>query len=125
MYKLTKRIEVAGSHQLDLDYESPCHFMHGHNWIINITVEGHHLNQNGMLIDFKHIKNVVNQLDHTHINDVVKVNPTAENMAHWIANKVQDEIDKAWKDEYALSHAPSVTEVSVQESEGNVACFIL
>jgi len=123
MYKLSKQIEIAGSHQLDLDYDSPCENLHGHNWIITVEVEGHFLNDNGMLIDFKHIKNVVNQLDHVYINDVVKVNPTAENIAHWIANKVQDEIDRQWK--LGDNERTKVTKVSVQESEGNVACITL
>ncbi len=37
-----------------------------------------------MVADFTHIKDVVMQLDHAFINDIVKTNPTAENIAKWI-----------------------------------------
>jgi 6-pyruvoyltetrahydropterin/6-carboxytetrahydropterin synthase len=123
MYKLSKRIEVAGSHQLNgLDYESPCENLHGHNWIIVVEVEGLYLNSNGMLIDFKHIKDVVNLLDHTDINKYFNPqNPTAENIARWLCLEIQDRIDVIWKNSGA---APTVTKISVQESEGNIACYI-
>jgi len=122
MYKVSKRVEIAGAHCLKLDYDSPCSEMHGHNWIIVVTVEGKELNQNGMLIDFKHISEVVNRLDHQYINQIVgpKINPTAENLAKWIMEEVQCKI--------ITSGSPITTrvvEVSVQESEGNIACYSL
>jgi len=36
MYYIKKTIEVAGAHQLTLDYPSKCCTLHGHNWIITI-----------------------------------------------------------------------------------------
>ena len=126
MYKTSKRMEIAGSHKLDLDYDSPCQNMHGHNWIIVVEIEGEYLDKNGMLIDFKHIKETVNQFDHVHINDLIgqRLNPTAENMAEIISNTLQQKIEASWEegDDYYL--APKVSKVSVQESEGNIACFI-
>ncbi|MHA1344936.1 MAG: 6-pyruvoyl trahydropterin synthase family protein [Candidatus Heimdallarchaeaceae archaeon] len=115
MYKISKRIEIAGSHKLKLDYDSPCQNVHGHNWIITVEIMGRKLNQNGMLVDFKDIKNVVNKLDHAHINDVIDpINPTAENIAKWIAYEVEGE----------CTGLITVSKVTVQESEGNIACFI-
>ena len=129
MYQISKRIEVAGSHQLALDYDSPCQHLHGHNWIITVHVEGKYLDNNGMLIDFKHIKEIVNQLDHAFINDVVdQANSTAEYIAEWVAERVQGEIDSTWKGKNlqsgVLEMFPTVTKVEVQESEGNLACYI-
>ena len=125
VYRVSKRIEVAGSHHLDLDYESPCKNLHGHNWIVTVVVEGSTLNQNAMLIDFKHIKQVVNKLDHTNINEVVGHNlPTAENLARWVAERVQAKIDVHFPADKGMD-IPKVIEVSVQESEGNIAWFIL
>ncbi len=46
------------------------------------------------------------KLDHAFINDIVKTNPTAENIAKWIHDQI-----------------PFCTRVSVQESEGNVAIY--
>ncbi len=109
MYKVKKRIEVAGSHHLNLDYASKCSNLHGHNWIIEVYCKSETLNLNGMVVDFTEIKNVVIQLDHANVNDVLKgINPTAENIAKWICDNVR----------YCYK-------VTVQESEGNVACYEL
>ncbi len=128
MYKISKRIEVAGSHQLELNYESDCKKIHGHNWIITVEIEGICLNKNGMLIDFKHIKKVVNCLDHNHINNIVGLgNPTAENIAKWIVGKIQQKINTGFDSEEILEddiYMPRVSKVTVQESEGNIACYI-
>lgn len=106
MYTVTKRIEVSGAHCLQLPYESKCTRLHGHNWIIDITCKRQELDENGMVVDFTKIKEVAKQLDHAFINDVVKVNPTAENIAKWLHDQI-----------------PYCTRVSVQESEGNVAIY--
>ena len=115
-YTVTKRIEVAGAHCLELDYESACQNLHGHNWIVEVTVEGDTLNENGMLMDFKHIKNIVMCLDHKNINDLVDCNPTAENICRWLAAGIDEALSQA-------NEGTRVAKVSVQESEGNVACF--
>lgn len=106
MYTVTKRIEVSGAHCLRLPYESKCTCLHGHNWIIDVTCRQEELDENGMVVDFTHIKDVVMKLDHAFINDIVKTNPTAENIAKWIHDQI-----------------PFCTRVSVQESEGNVAIY--
>lgn len=106
MYRVKKRLEIAGAHKLSLDYESKCSNIHGHNWIVEIYMRSKDLDRNGMVMDFTHIKKEIHDaLDHKYINDVVQVNPTAENIARWICEKLGE---KCYK-------------VTVQESEGNVA----
>ena len=65
--------------------------MHGHNWKVEVEVCGNKLDNIGMVIDFKEIRNmtkdVVNQLDHRFLNDLIPfkvINPTAENIAQYI-----------------------------------------
>ena len=65
--------------------------MHGHNWKVEVEVSGDKLDNVGMVIDFKEIRNmtneVVDKLDHRFLNDLdafKKVNPTAENIAEYI-----------------------------------------
>lgn len=107
MYYVSKRMEIAGAHKLDLDYESKCKNLHGHNWIVTVFCKADMLNENGMVVDFKHIKNIVSdQLDHKYLNEVVDFNPTAENIAKWICDQI-----------------PECYKVTVQESEGNVAIY--
>ena len=108
MYYVSKRMEIAGAHKLELDYESKCKNLHGHNWIVTVYCKSEELDKNGMILDFKHIKNKISdKLDHQYINDIVDFNPTAENMAKWICEEIGD---KCYK-------------VSVQESEGNIAIY--
>ena len=107
MYTVTKRIEISAAHRLELDYESKCTNFHGHNWIITVHCRARELNANGMVVDFTDIKRAITDaLDHKCLNDVLPVNPTAENMARWIC----DRLDNCFR-------------VDVQESEGNTASY--
>tara|TARA_B100000586_G_C20015065_1_gene386445 strand:+ start:545 stop:850 length:306 start_codon:yes stop_codon:yes gene_type:complete len=64
--------------------------MHGHNWKVEIEVSGDKLNNIGMVMDFKDIKNsakkIGKNLDHRYLNDLEyfkTMNPTAENIAEY------------------------------------------
>ena len=39
------------------------HHLHGHNWIIDVTCQREELDENGMVVDFGKIKEVVMALD--------------------------------------------------------------
>lgn len=107
MYYVSKRIEISAAHRLELDYESKCRSMHGHNWIVTVHCRALKLNENGMVTDFTKIKDLVlGALDHKCLNDVLPFNPTAENIARWIC----DMIDTCYR-------------VDIQESEGNIASY--
>ena len=111
MYYIEKTFEISSSHKLTLSYRSKCENLHGHNWIILVTCESAELNSSGMVFDFTHIKKRVEQmLDHQDITNKIvingkQVNPTAENIALFIAQCIGD----------------MCVRVQVQESEGNVA----
>ncbi len=62
MYYVSKRMEVAGSHSLKLSYESKCQNLHGHNWIITVYCKAKKLNKDGIVCDFKHIKEKIHDL---------------------------------------------------------------
>ena len=109
MYYIKKRIEISASHKLALDYESKCSRLHGHNWILEIFCRARELNSNGMVEDFSSIKRTIKgQLDHQNLNDILPFNPTAENIARWCVEQI-----------------PTCYKATVQESEGNWACYEL
>lgn len=100
-------MEIAGCHHLNLSYESKCENLHGHNWIVTVFCKAEKLNDDGMVIDFKHVKNKIHSyLDHGNFNDLLPFNPTAENIARWIV----EQISTCYK-------------ATVQESEGNIATY--
>lgn len=108
MFYVSKRMEISASHRLQLSYESKCQNLHGHNWIVTVFCKAEKLNTDGMVYDFTHIKKAVHdKLDHANLNEVLVFNPTAENMARWI-----------------VSQFPECYKATVQESEGNIACFV-
>ncbi len=108
MYYASKKMEIAGSHQLKLSYESECENLHGHNWTIIVYVKARELNKDGMICDFKHIKEkIYGKLDHRNLNDVLPFNPTAENIAKWVTEQI-----------------PECYKALVRESENNVAVYV-
>lgn len=109
MYYVKKILEVSAAHRLSLDYASKCTQLHGHNWIITVCCRARELNANGMVTDFSHIKKTVqDRFDHAVLNDVIEGNPTAENIARWI-----------------VEHVENCYRCEVQESEGNTASYEL
>ena len=109
MYYLSKRLEISAAHRLELDYESKCTSLHGHNWIVTVHCRARELNANGMVTDFTDIKRIVTErLDRRCLNDTLPFNPTAENIARWICDNVEN-----------------CFRVEVQESEGNTAVYEL
>lgn len=107
MYYVVKRLEISASHSLQLGYESKCSYLHGHNWIITVYCKAMELNAEGMVVDFKQIKDLImSKLDHTNLNEVFSFNPTAENIARWVVEQV-----------------PSCYKAKVQESEGNTVVY--
>lgn len=107
MYYVSKRMEIAVSHKLTLSYESKCANLHGHNLLVTVYCKAKELNKDGMVMDFKHIKQKIHgYLDHGNLNELLHFNPTAENIAKWI-----------------VSQFPECYKAKVQESEGNIAVY--
>lgn len=108
MYYVSKQMEVAACHRLQLSYESKCQNLHGHNWHITVFCKSAKLNADGMVCDFKHIKQKIHgYLDHGNLNKLLPFNPTAENIAKWIT----EQITECYK-------------AQVQESDGNIAVYV-
>ena len=120
MYEITIEGRFSSAHQLR-DYEGKCENLHGHNWIVKVSIRGNNLDDKGMLIDFKVLKKILNkileELDHKFLNEILpfdKLNPTAENIANYIYFKVEESLN---------SPGLEVSRVKIWESENSYAVF--
>jgi len=98
MYEVKVVLSFSGAHSLR-HYEGKCEDLHGHNWKIEAHISKEKLDDSGMIIDFKKLKKILNEvletLDHKHLNDIPyfkKINPTSENIARFIHDKVSEKL---------------------------------
>ncbi|HYE74071.1 MAG TPA: 6-carboxytetrahydropterin synthase QueD [Blastocatellia bacterium] len=83
------------------NYRGKCENLHGHNYRVEVYVRGEHLDEAGMLVDFKDLKSatrrVVDYLDHQNINELPpfdkELNPSAENLAQFFFHEVGNDIN--------------------------------
>ncbi|MCA1928036.1 MAG: 6-carboxytetrahydropterin synthase QueD [Calditerrivibrio sp.] len=96
MFRVRVIDHFSSAHNLR-GYEGNCERLHGHNWKVEIVLQGDKLDNLGMLVDFKvlkkHLKNLLDELDHTYLNEhryFKDVNPTSENMAKYIFMRMKE-----------------------------------
>jgi len=93
-YTISKDFHFSSSHQLHgLRDGHPCGRVHGHNYVVRVTLQGEELNEHGFLVDYNDFKPfgqwLDDTLDHRHLNDVTTGQPSAENLARVLAQQVQ------------------------------------
>jgi 6-pyruvoyltetrahydropterin/6-carboxytetrahydropterin synthase len=98
-YSLKIVTDFASAHTLR-DYPGQCSRMHGHNWKVEAEVEATHLDEVGMGVDFKVIKQntreITDRLDHHYLNEIPpfdQINPTAEHIAAYLYRELSDKIN--------------------------------
>jgi 6-pyruvoyltetrahydropterin/6-carboxytetrahydropterin synthase len=96
MFHVFIKSHFSAGHHLR-EYPGNCERPHGHNWKVEVTVKADSLDNLGMGLDFKALKNEVNKvldtLDHHDLNehaDFQSVNPSSENIAVYIFNNLQN-----------------------------------
>ena len=120
MYEVTAKRNFSSAHNLR-GYQGECENLHGHNWGVEVTVAAETLDELGMVIDFKALKkamdDVLARLDHAYLNEVPpfdEINPSCENMAHYICDAVSEKID---------DDRVRVSRCRVWESEGSYSTY--
>jgi 6-pyruvoyltetrahydropterin/6-carboxytetrahydropterin synthase len=89
MFEVSVEESFAAGHALR-GYRGKCENPHGHNYKVQVTLEGAALDSTGLLYDFVQLKQVIHQviqaLDHKFLNDLAPfdvINPSAENLAKY------------------------------------------
>jgi len=98
MFHIFIKSHFSAGHHLR-DYPGNCERPHGHNWKVEVTVKANKLDELGMGIDFRTVKNAVNEvldtLDHRDLNehpDFQSTNPSSENIAAYIFRNLQKDL---------------------------------
>jgi 6-pyruvoyltetrahydropterin/6-carboxytetrahydropterin synthase len=90
-----KEFTVEAAHRLpNVAPGHKCARLHGHSFRIEIHVRGPLGSQTGWVLDFADLKSafqpLFEQLDHHYLNEIDGLeNPTSENLAIWIWDRVQ------------------------------------
>ena len=89
MFRVSVEETFSSGHALR-GYKGKCENVHGHNYRVQVSIEGPQLDGIGLLVDFTDIKRalreIIAEVDHRFLNDLEPfktVNPSAENMAKY------------------------------------------
>ncbi|WP_051334352.1 6-carboxytetrahydropterin synthase QueD [Bradyrhizobium sp. Ai1a-2] len=96
--KIAATYGFEAAHRLPLlPKEHKCHNLHGHNYRIEVVVEGP-VDERGFVMDYAEldgiVKPVVDLLDHKYLNDIPGLeNPTSEVLAIWLKTRICREFE--------------------------------
>jgi 6-pyruvoyltetrahydropterin/6-carboxytetrahydropterin synthase len=120
MYKIKVLSHFSGAHRLRY-LHGKCEELHGHNWKVEVSVVSNRLNKEGVVIDFKILKQKVEKVlvsfDHTYLNDHPYFSgrePSSENIAKYIFDRLKKELK---------GHHAILKEVTAWESETSCATY--
>ncbi len=121
MFEVSIEHTFAAGHALR-HYKGKCENVHGHNYKVQVIVRGEKLDHAGLLTDFVDLKRLLRAisepLDHVFLNDIepfTTVNPSAENIALYICEKLQQGLSQ--------ENPIEVAEVKVWETDIQSATY--
>jgi 6-pyruvoyltetrahydropterin/6-carboxytetrahydropterin synthase len=122
MFQVSVEETFSSGHALR-GYKGKCENVHGHNYRVQVSLEGPELDNIGLLVDFTHLKQIVREiikrLDHQFINDLepfTMVNPSAENLAKYFYDEVSAQLK-------TLPAGARVTETIIWETDTSSARY--
>ena len=120
MFEIGIKADFSAAHRLD-GYQGPCSDFHGHNWGVEVFVRGEELDDTGILMDFKllkqHVSEVLQAVDHRDLNSLEEfrqANPSSENIARLLYREVSSRLNC---DRYRVHR------VSVRETRGSIGTY--
>jgi 6-pyruvoyltetrahydropterin/6-carboxytetrahydropterin synthase len=98
MFEITVEETFSSGHALR-EYRGKCENPHGHNYKVQVTLQGPQLNRIGLLADFKDLKRMIrtvtDRIDHHFLNDLepfTTINPSAENLAKYFYDCIREQL---------------------------------
>lgn len=121
-YRISKEFAFSASHVLlGLEDGHPCGRLHGHNYVVKLTLRGEP-DRHGFVFDYRKLdpfkKWIDDEVDHRHLNDLIPdsyPNPSAEYLAHWFHRQALKAVD--------FPNGVSI-EVSVSETPKTWATYV-
>ena len=120
MYEVTIKRSFSAAHTLK-EIGGKCEELHGHNFVVEVSVTAPGLNGEGLVIDFRVLKRwteeILEALDHKYLNDIPyfkDVNPSSENIARFIYDRIVEKVLREIM----------VSRVTVWESEDARASYV-
>lgn len=120
MYEIKIITTFSGAHSLR-NYPGNCKNIHGHNWKVEVVMQSNELDELGMSLDFRMLKQetegLLKTLDHTYLNEnepFNTLNPTAENLARYVFESLSKKLN---------NHNARLSRISVWENESSSATY--
>jgi 6-pyruvoyltetrahydropterin/6-carboxytetrahydropterin synthase len=120
VFEVTITQTFSAAHRLK-ESGGTCEKLHGHNFTVEVSISSPALNDAGMVIDFKIVKEwtgeILKELDHRYLNELSYFNslsPSAENLAIFFYERISAK---------TKIHNLGVTRVTVWESEETRASY--
>ena len=121
MYEIMIQETFSAAHRLR-NYGGQCEELHGHNWRVDVVVTAGELDDTGLAIDFRVLRQktreILSSLDHAFLNELEpfqEVNPSSENIARFIFQAMENGL---------AGRGVSVVRVNVWESDHSCASFL-
>jgi len=94
MFEVTIKKMFSAAHMLT-EIGGICEKLHGHNFVVEVTVASEELNPEGIILDFRYLKQRTNEildtLDHKCLNELPEFknrNPSSEYIAKYIYDRL-------------------------------------
>jgi 6-pyruvoyltetrahydropterin/6-carboxytetrahydropterin synthase len=122
MFELKIITHFSAAHRLE-NFYGKCEALHGHNWKVEVYLQGDRLDEAGLVKDFGVVKartrEVLQELDHTYLNELPgfrQQNPSSENLARYLYDRLAAALN---------NDSVRVSRVSVWESDTSCASYFL
>ncbi|MCL2670322.1 MAG: 6-carboxytetrahydropterin synthase QueD [Syntrophaceae bacterium] len=122
MYDVTIRKTFSAAHLLK-EIGGKCEALHGHNFVVEVTVRAAALNGQDLLVDFREVKGwtqeILDRLDHRYLNELDffrDCNPSSERIARFLFEQLAPR---------AQSAQVTLAKVTVWESENAKVSYSL